>query len=236
MAAMNDQTVMIRVLSDFARLLVRDYAISDALHDLVEGATTALGIAGAAVSLARDGTIAYATASPELIAAVERVQEATQAGPCIDAHRRGHPVLVPDLTAEPQRWPALTEAATAAGLVAVAGIPMRLNGTKLGVLDLYDSTRRDWTDEDVNLAGLLAAMATAYVANAHRLNEVRQTAEQLQEALDSRVIIEQAKGVLAGERGISVDKAFELLRSHARKHQVSLRSVADGVVNLRLKV
>jgi GAF domain-containing protein len=134
----------------------------------------------------------------------------------------------------PGRWPELAAAAADVGIVAVAGIPMHLNGTRLGALDLYHDRPHDWTD-DVEAARLLAYMATAYVANAARLDQVRHTAEQLQEALDSRVVIEQAKGILAGERNITVDEAFATLRSHARNNHVSLRAVADAVVNLRLR-
>lgn len=112
---------------------------------------------------------------------------------------------------------------------------MHLNGTRLGVLNLYHDHPHDWTDDELEVAELLAYMATAYVANAARLDQVRHTAEQLQEALDSRVIIEQAKGILAGERGITVDEAFAVLRSHARTNNVSLRAVANAVVNLRLR-
>jgi GAF domain-containing protein len=105
----------------------------------------------------------------------------------------------------------------------------------LGALNLYHHARREWSDEDVGTATLLAAVATAYVANAARLDQFRQTTEQLQEALNSRVVIEQAKGVLAGERKISVDEAFKRLRGHARRHQTSLRAVAEAVVNIGLR-
>jgi GAF domain-containing protein len=218
-----DQTALMRVLTDFARLLANDYAVSDALHDLVDGVTKVVGITGAGVSLVNGDRITFATAANEAVTVIERLQEGTQAGPCLDAHRSGQPVLVADVTDHSERWPALAQAAPAVGLVAVAGIPMQL------------SARREWSDDEVNMARLLADMATGSVANASRLDKVRHTTAQLQVALDSRIIIEQAKGVLAGETNISVDEAFRVLRHHARNNNASLHSVADAVVNLGLR-
>lgn len=232
---MNDPTELLPVIAEFTRRLVQDYPVTDALHDLVDDACEMLEVFGAGVSLARDDRLVFATAANQAIAALERVQEQTQDGPCVEAYRSGTSVVVTDLAAHPGRWPALAAAAAEAGLVAVAGIPMHLNGSHLGALNLYHDERRDWTDDDLEIAELLAHMGTAYVANAARLDQALHTAEQLQDALDSRIVIEQAKGILAGERSISVDEAFAILRSHARSNNVSLRAVADAVVHLRLR-
>jgi GAF domain-containing protein len=234
-AAMTDQAALQHVLTDFALLLVREYAVSDALHDLVDGVQDVLGVSGAGVSLAEDDRITFATAAPQRITVLERVQEATQAGPCQRAHATGQPVLIADITQDSAPWPELAAAAAEAGIVAIAGIPMHLNGTRLGALDLYHDAAHEWTDDEVAVAQLLAGMATACIANASRLDHIQNTNLQLQEALESRIIIEQAKGIIAGERNISVDQAFTLLRSHARSNQAPLRSIADAVVNLGLR-
>ena len=94
---------------------------------------------------------------------------------------------------------------------------------------------RDWTADDLDAARILADMATSYVINASELDRQRRVNEQLKEALASRIVIEQAKGALAAERGISVDEAFEVLRRHARSHSMNLRKVADAVVTLGLR-
>lgn len=232
---MIDRTRLSAELIRFARLLVNDYAVSDALHDVVDAVTAVLGIRGAGVSLARDDELVAAAANSEEIADLERVQEQAGAGPCIEAYRTGKAVFVGDLTVDRPRWPALAATAANAGIVATAGVPMHLNGTRLGALNLYDSRPHDWTEDEAEVAALLAAIATGYVVNASRLDQVRHTAEQLQEALDSRIIIEQAKGVIAGQRNVSVDEAFLALRAHARSNNVPLRDVADGVVNLGLR-
>jgi GAF domain-containing protein len=222
------------VTARFTRTLVNDYAIGDALHDLADDATAVLAVTGTGISLAHDGRLVFATAADKRITALERIQQETQQGACVDAYRSDEPVLIADLGCVSGRWPRLATGAADVGIVALAGIPMHLDGSRLGALGLYHDRPHDWT-ADVEAARLLAHMATAYVANAARLDQVRHTAEQLQEALDSRVITEQAKGILAGERNITVDEAFARLRSHARNNHVSLRAVADAVVNLRLR-
>jgi GAF domain-containing protein len=230
-----DQAALTRALSEFAQLLVREYEVSDALQDLVDGVTEVLGISGAGVSLLEGERLRFATAATDAIVLLERIQEETQNGPCVEAHQSGQPVLVTDLRDRPERWPELSEGAAEAGMLAVAGIPMRLNGTRLGALNLYHGATRDWSDEEISVSRLLADLATGYVANASRLDRLQHTAEQLQVALDSRLIIEQAKGLLAGERDISMEQAFEVLRGHARRNNASLRAVADAVVNLHLR-
>lgn len=232
---MVDQSLLVNELGRFARLLVTDYPVSDALHDFVESAAAILGIHGAGMSLVQGDRLAFATATPEDIAAIEQVQEEEQSGPCVDAYRSQRPVLVADIGTHRERWPALAQVASRTGIVAIGAIPLRLDDLRLGTLDLYDRPRRDWTEQEAEVAGLLAALAAGYLANASRLDRARQTADQLQEALDSRVVIEQAKGLIAGERGISVDEAFHVLRAHARNRGASLRDVAHAVVNLGLR-
>ena len=107
---------------------------------------------GAAVSLVRDERLAR-HGVPEDIAALERVQEHHQAGPCVEAFRTGSPVLVTDLATEPERWPELTTVAAARGIVSLASIPMHLHGDHLGALDLYDTRPHPWSEEEVEVRG-----------------------------------------------------------------------------------
>lgn len=233
---MVDHGLLEQEVTRFALRLVTEYPVSDALHDVIDATTAIFGIRGAGTSLADGDHLACATASPAAIAALEEAQEREQAGPCIDAYRHGRPVLVADVTSPPHAWPRLAEVAGRSGIVSIAAFPLWLNGSRLGVLDLYDTGPRTWTPEEVQAAELIAALTTGYLANASRLDRARQTAEQLQVALESRVVIEQAKGLLAGERGISVDQAFELLRAHARRSQAPLRDVSHDVVHRGLRL
>jgi GAF domain-containing protein len=232
---MIDRSRLVHELHVFARRLVTDYPVSDALHDLVDATTAILDVHGAGTNLADGDRLMFATAAPADIAALEEIQERDQVGPCVAAFQSDEPVVVSDLTTGEHPWPALTSVAAQTGISAVAAVPLRLNGTRLGALDIYSRGPHVWTAEEVETAELLAALATGYIANASRLDHARQTVEQLQEALDSRIVIEQAKGVLAGERGISVDQAFAQLRAHARHNQAPLRQVAQAVVDLGLR-
>jgi GAF domain-containing protein len=232
---MADQTLLTQTLSEFAATLVKGFAVSDVLHDLAERVTTVLGVDSAGVSVQESGRLCFITALDERSATLEQAQERAQAGPCLDAWRSGAPVTITDLREGPPRWGSYDQVAHEAGIVAVAGIPMRLDGGSIGALDLYSAVPREWSPDDLHTARVLADMATSYVINASELDRQRRINRQLQDALDSRIIIEQAKGVLAAELGISVDKAFDLMRHHARDHNANLRAVAQRVVNLGLR-
>ena len=105
----------------------------------------------------------------------------------------------------------------------------------IGSLDLYDARVHPWSADEIGLATAFADIAGSCVEHSVDLDRLRRTVDQLQHALDSRVIIEQAKGMLAADAQISVDEAFARLRKHANDHNASLRSVADAVVNLGLR-
>ena len=224
--------ILLDVLADFARDLSGHYDVSDVLDALTTHAAGVLGAAGAGVTLADgSGRLRFATASSDPVGRLEHAQEQHQAGPCHDAYTGRKPVLVEDIEST-TGWPDYREICLAVGLGSVAGIPMLWNDEGFGALNVYRAVPGPWSDEDVTVARVLADMATSYVAHASQLDESRRLNEQLQEALDSRVLIEQAKGLIAGERTISLNDAYELLRRHARNHQASLRAVASAVVEL----
>lgn len=232
---MADYKLFVEVLSDFARRLVQPFAIGDVLDDLARRVPVVLDITGAGVSLERDGRVLFVTAVDERTTRLETIQEQEQSGPCIDAWRSGEEVAVADLDEITSRWAPYGQAVRDAGVTAVAGIPMRVATKAIGALDLYCDKQRAWSDDDLAAAQVFADVATSYVTNAAEVGRQRRLTEQLQEALDSRVVIEQAKGILAAERRISVDEAFRVLRRHARNHGSSLRAVAVAVVDLGLR-
>ena len=231
----SDQELLLDVLTRFSRTLAGRYDVSDVLYELSDGVAQVLNAAGAGVSLADDyGQLRFATATNEVVTALEQVQQDTQQGPCHVACTTNQPVLVSDLR-QPNEWPQLTDAALRAGLASVAGIPMTFDGRAVGSLNIYDDHVREWSDQDLTAALVLADIATGYLVHASELNQARRTNEQLQAALDSRVIIEQAKGLLAGERGITLDQAFAILRSHARNRNAPVHAIAQAVVELGLR-
>lgn len=227
--------LLFEALAEFPRSVVEQRDVGDVLHTLVENLTKVMGLAGAGVSLVVGDALRFVTAQNESVIGIERAQEEAQRGPLLDAHLSGRPVVVADLGDGVEKWPEVVAAAVAVGVHAAAAVPMQLGGEAVGVLDLYDTGPREWSEDELQVARCFADMATAYVVNDSRLQSARSTAKQLQQALDSRVIIEQAKGILAGERQISPDEAFELLRTHARNHNALLQEVATAVVKVGLR-
>jgi len=113
---------------------------------------------------------------------------------------------------------------------------MRLAEVSVGALNLYSTQPRQWSDEDITVARVLADAATRYVVNASKLRQQEQLSEQLQQALGSRVVIEQAKGITASRHSVTIDAAYQLIRVHARSNNASLRTVAEAIVSVGLRV
>lgn len=219
-------------LERFAAALTGGYGIGDVLHNLTEEMAEVLNLTGAGVTLVHDGQQRFVTAAVESIAAIERAQETWQRGPCIDAVASTAPVAVTDIAAgdASERWPDYAVIAKTAGIQAVAGIPMLVEGKAIGAVNLYDSQPRNWSTEDLRVATIFASIATGYLTHASSAQQHQRTAEQLQQALNTRLIIEQAKGVLATQRETTVDDAFDILRKYAREHHARIHDVPRAVV------
>lgn len=233
---MYDHERYLHTLSSFNRVLLTSYDVETVLGELTSQVTTILGLAGSGVSLGHDDRVSYATAVPDSVAELEGTQQRTQSGPCMEAYRRHRQVVVGDLSSESGRWPEYCEAAARVGLGAVAALPLTLGDECFGSLDLYSAERRAWEEGDLAAARVMADMATAYLINASKLDRQVQLAAQLQAALDTRVQIEQAKGIVANAHGISVDEAFERIRRHARQRRARLNEVTRAIVDLDLEV
>lgn len=233
---MYDHQLYVKTLSEFARVLLSPYEVHTALVELTDRVTEVLGLAGSGVGLVRDDRLEFDTACGAAIAEVERTQERAQAGPCVTAFKTRQVIAITDLTTQHDRWPDYCAAASRAGITAVASLPMRVRRQAVGALNLYANVARDWPQEDLDAAEVMADMATVYLINASRDRQQTELNQQLQHALDSRVVIEQAKGVLVAKRRISPDQAFERIRRHARNHNATVAAVADAVVRLGLDV
>ena len=229
---MPNPETLIDSLERFASALTSGYGIGDVLHNLTEEMAEVLTLRGAGVTLVHDGQQRFVTAADEAIATLERVQESSQKGPCIDAVASSAPVAVPDIAEgeASDRWPDYTIEAKHAGIQAVAGIPMLAEGAAIGAVNLYDSQPRNWSVEDLRVATIFASIATGYLAHASSARQQQRTAEQLEQALNTRLIIEQAKGVLATQRETTVDEAFKRLRTYAREHNARIHDVSRAVV------
>jgi GAF domain-containing protein len=231
-----NQPLFLQTLSRFAVVLPARYDLEAALTELTESVTAVLSLSGSGVTMAEEGRLRFVTAVSQASGELERVQEKHQAGPCRDAYETGEVVRVTDVREESARWPVFSATATRLSVAGVAGIPMRLDDQIIGALNLYSPQPREWSDVDIAVAGVLADVATSYVVNASKLRQQEQLSEQLQEALESRVVIEQAKGITAYKNAITIDQAYQQMRRHARNNNASLRIVAEAIVAVGLQV
>lgn len=136
-------------------------------------------------------------------------------------------IAVNDLNTE-ARWPAFGPFVLEAGFSAVAGVPVRFQRQILGAVNLYGCATRSWTNEDLAPGQLVADLATGYLVNSFMRRDAQSVAAQLQQALQSRVAIEQAKGILAGRHGIDPEVCFVVLRGYARGNRIKLQDLASG--------
>lgn len=219
-----------RVLAEFASSLVSRHEVDDVMERLSDHVAEVLQTDGAAVSVGIDDRLVFLTATGSEVLQIEQVQMSLQEGPCHDAWRDGETIAVRDIATEMQRWPGFSPALLGAGLCAVMSVPMRLDGFHFGALNVFSRCVREWSDDEGQAIQVLADVATTYVLNSQALKESRRTCDQLQMALDSRVVIEQAKGVLAERHGVSVEQAFELMRRHVRSVNAPLHPFAEDVV------
>jgi GAF domain-containing protein len=235
---MYDQALLLQTLSRFAVTLPARYALQEALSELTESVTAVLGLCGSWVTLADDEQLRYMAAVSQALAQLERDHEQLHPFPCPcrDAYSTGEVVRVTDVRRESTRWPEFSASATRLSVAGVAAIPMQLTHRTIGALNLYSPEPRQWSDDDMAVARVLADVATSYVVNASKLRQQEQLSEQLQEALESRVVIEQAKGITAQHNSVSIYEADQLMQSHARNNNASLRVVAEAIVAVGLQV
>jgi GAF domain-containing protein len=218
----------------FVRLadtLVDDYDVVELLDQLIEACVDLLGVSAAGLLLDNQrGNLAVVASSSEETRLLEIFQLQANEGPCLDCVRGGAPVTVGDLRAETARWPRFVPASLAVGFRSVAAVPLRLRAQTIGGLNLFRKTAEAVTETDRRLAQAFADVATIGILHQRSAHRSALVAEQLQQALNSRVVIEQAKGVLAERDSLEMGAAFQLLRRHARDHNLKLTDVAYAVV------
>jgi GAF domain-containing protein len=216
---------------DLADTMVADFDVIDFLHLLTDRTVRLLGASAAGVVLADPrGELRVAAASSEEAGLVELFQLQNDQGPCLDCFRTGRPVTANDLTGPDQRWPRFAEAATQAGFRTVEAVPMRLRDQVIGALNLFCAEPGTFTPADLRIAQALADVATIGLLHERNVRRSETVAEQLQAALNSRVMIEQAKGKLAERYGINMERAFTMLRDYARNTNQHLTDVARDFV------
>lgn len=220
-----------------ADTLVDDYDVVDLLHTLIDTCADLLDAAGAGLTLAAaDGQLEVLASTSEESKLVELMQLRAGEGPCIEAYLTGKVVAVSDVDDVVDVWPLFARNALAQGFRSVHCIPMQLRGQTIGSLNLFRNSLGMLPDDDIAVARGLADIATIGILHQRAIQESDVARQQLQNALDSRVLIEQAKGVLAHTHSVDMNGAFTLLRTYARQNGARLQDVARDVVERRLTI
>lgn len=220
------------MLVELADTLVVGFDVIDLLVTLTEQCVELLQVDAAGILLADlGGTLSLAAASDDQVRLLELLQLHTADGPCVDCFHSGVQVTSSDLQIEPRRWPAFTRTALEHGFLAVTAVPMRLRQERLGAMGLFRAQPGSLDEEQLRAAQTLADMATIGILHERAFTRSEVIVEQLQGALNSRVIIEQARGVVAERGRISVTDAFTVLRHYARDHSLPLSALARAVVD-----
>jgi hypothetical protein len=235
MAHFGDEGALSRAYVHLSDTSISGYDVVDAMDFLVQSSTSHTRAVAAGVLLLDSRDLPHVIASSsERTEDLEEAQLGSGAGPCLDSIRAGEPLEVPSISAQAAQWPAFAAAAAADGYLASYAVPMRLRGSTIGGLNLFFVERGEICAKDILVASTLAQLATIGVLHYRQLVSQLERADQLQGALDSRVVIEQAKGVIAQQRAIQVGEAFVLLRSHARDNGLRLRDTAEQIVGRTL--
>jgi len=212
--------------------MVADFDVIDFLHLLTDRSVQLLDVSAAGLLLADPrGELRVVAASSEAVRLLELFQLQNDQGPCLDCFRRGQPVAAADLNAEAERWPRFAAAAQQAGFSAVQALPMRLRDQIIGALNLFRAVPGGFDPADVRIGQALADVATISLLQERSMRQSDALNEQLQTALNSRVVIEQAKGKLAERLGLDMADAFSLLRDYARARNRRLSELAQALVD-----
>jgi GAF domain-containing protein len=212
-----------------------DTGLDAALELAVSETDDVFAVDGAGLMLlSEDGSLRYVAASDEPGRMLESLQEQFGEGPCVDAFLEDAPVLAGDMAADP-RWPSVGPLAAGHGVQAVLGVPVDLRQGPVGTLNVYAAQPHRWDQADIAAIQAYTRVIASLLKTAVRAHVSGKAARQLQQALDHRSLIEQAKGVVMQRRGVDQQAAFDLLRAHARATRRRLDEVAtDTIRGVRL--
>lgn len=227
-----------RVSAAFVKIadtLVADYDVFDLLHTLVDESVGILDAAAAGLVLVDPaGDLQVMASTSEESQLVEVLQLEAGAGPCVDCYRTGVVVTIDDIETQGSRWPLFQSSALSQGFRSLHAVPMRLRSRTIGALNLFGHETGPLTADDAAIAQAFADVATITLLQERAARESALINEQLQRALNSRILIEQAKGVIAHTSNVDMSAAFALLRGYARAHNQTIYETADRVINRRM--
>lgn len=219
-----------QVFVEVADTLVAGFDLIEFLHNLADHTAEVCGAAPVGLLLAdQNEKLQFMAASSEGAKHLELFQLQHDEGPCLDCFRTGAPVTITGTDAIRDRWPVFGARAAALGVQSVHAFPMRLRDRVIGALNVFSGAELPLTDDDVRVVQAMADVATIAIMQERAISQAEVLTEQLQGALNSRIVIEQAKGMIAQSNQMGIDAAFDLLRSHARTHHLRLGALALDV-------
>jgi GAF domain-containing protein len=235
---MSRESDVVRSLVEMADTLVDDYDVVDLLTGLTNRCVTLLGASAAGVMLASPaGGLRLVASSSEAMRLLELFELQAEEGPCLDAFRTGESVKHEILRPGMGRWPVFATTAIQSGFLSAVALPLRLRDVTLGALNILNVGRDPMPEADLIVARAFADLAALSIVQHRASTEAQRLNEQLSGALTSRVVIEQAKGVIAERAGVSLAEAFARLRTFARQRNLRLTDVAraatDGTLDPR---
>lgn len=234
---MTEDQRLSHTMLELADTLVRDFDIVDFLHTLARRCADLFDVAEAGVMLAdQRGGLRLVASSSERARHLELFELQNDEGPCLDAFHVGHRIVADDLAADPNRWPLFGAEAITAGFGSVYALALCYRENVIGALNLFRTAPGALGEDELLAAQALADIATIGILQHRAVAEARILVEQLQSTLNSRVILDQAKGVLAERAQISLDDAFDLLSKYARANKLHLGDAAEALISGRLSV
>jgi GAF domain-containing protein len=227
-----NENLVIRTLVELADNLVEDFDVVDLLSHLADRCVEVVDVAAAGVMLAPpSGALQVVASSSEAMRVLELYELQADQGPCLDCFATGEAVVNTDLAAADSLWPRFAPEAVAAGFRSVHAVPLRLRGLTIGALNLFRSKPGALDAAEVTAVQGLADIATIAIIQ-HRVTiDAQKLNSQLSEALNSRITIEQAKGKISQAENVDMDRAFQRLRQHARRHNLRLSDLATDVAS-----
>lgn len=229
---MTREHLLARVFVELADTLVDEFDVLELLHTLTERSVELLNADAAGIILIdQRGQLQVVASTSHEARGLEVFELQASEGPCVDCIKTGEPVVNVDLREAESRWPNFRPAATAAGYRSTHAIPLRLRTQVIGAMNLFCVHQSTLSDDDLSVAQALSDIATIGLLQERAVREHELLAEQLQAALNSRILVEQAKGALSERAQVDVDEAFRMIRDYSRKTRQPLSVVAAAVID-----
>jgi GAF domain-containing protein len=222
---------------ELADTLVADFDLIDFMSTLVDRLSELLDSSEVGLALGNaGGQLRVLASSTERMRLLELIEVQNDEGPCRDCYRDGVRVVNQRLDDSNTRWPNFSLQARAAGFRMVHAIPLRLRDETIGAMNIFNANLTELTSQEVNLAQALADAATIGILQERAVSHGVELAAQLQRALDSRIVVEQANGIVGERLHVEMGEAFDLIRGYARSHRRRLSEVAVAIISDELRL